>query len=121
MNEEIKEKAMSALSTIIDDVGKIREFTIEQAPDVIQQLILFNRIEYSMYIAMNIVFGIILCIIAKKVIKSDLIEEGLFFTWLGLIICGAVSIGLFCDNVEPFLKVWIAPKIWLLEYGANLL
>ena len=120
----------NALAQMITSVvGGIKEgvsFVQGQLPDVIMQLVVYNRVLLTTYI----VFGILLIpfiiwLIRKGITESKKkyseISEGMMV----VSIIGSIA-GVFASciiigaNFSEFLKIWFAPKVWLIEYAAEL-
>lgn len=128
------EKASGAIDTAV-------EFTVEQAPDVIHQALLWHGTINFIYFILGMIFFIAPIVIIWKITKrfKD-IEDGksnIMYEWLGgysnphhslrIEYCFGVFmfwfvftfIGGCLINLE-WLKIWIAPKLWLIEYAASL-
>jgi len=102
------------------------DFAIDQAPDVIQQLIAFKTFEYLFYclIGVLLLFVVVKCIlyIKKKANKCDeYIDYDPFAPVLiiSLVILAVVDF-VFLSCIVDLLKITIAPKVWLIEYAATL-
>lgn len=97
------------------------QFVLDQAPDVIQQLILYERVKHAVEVAL-IVAGVWLAVLAAKqlateckksiVDQRELIMAGLAISLIG----GAVTIPLLFIEAIDGMKWWLAPKIALVEY-----
>lgn len=116
----MKDKAVAELANVVKDMlveGK--GFILEQAPDIIQQLILFKRIEFTfMTIAFVLGFIVFIVIGLWSVYQlNDCGSEG----WVIGVIVSTVALlimtPLFVFVVVPqMIMVWFAPKVYLLEY-----
>lgn len=107
-------------------------FLQQEIPDVIRQLIVYNLV-YALVavltgVALLIGVGVYWIVVirgAKKdslrkndyIIPDHLCVIGGIFTFVGGL-SGAIFI---IANIENLLKLWIAPKVWLIEYGASLI
>jgi hypothetical protein len=132
MKEELVEKANEALNIIISDAVTIREFVIAEAPDVIQQLLQWNFITNLIYfgISMLILVGIMIMVkFHYKKAKNywneneNRIQEDNFIGFNILILIFyilPIIPFVICFNLT-WLKILIAPKLYLLEYAANLI
>lgn len=130
MNEELKQKAAQALSEILDLALKTKDFVIEQAPDVVKQLLAWN---FTLSFLSTCVFLTILglMILAGRYLwvrrpfpdcRSTLEEDtaGRNPTdaeWYNR--GAACTMGFGASNLV-WLKIWVAPKLFLLEYAATL-
>lgn len=123
-----------SLSTLIDGAtekgAKLVDFLYEQAPEVIAQLLLWHGVEsfviFILYFAIFVggVYGNVKGILfLKKTIGDDWKENPAFWmpTAFGTIIGQIIMLAVISDNMNlTWLKIWIAPKVYLLEYIANL-
>lgn len=127
MNESIKEQAEAALQTIIQDAVSIREFAIEQAPDIIRELVWYNTfMAWASVVLCSAVFTVCLMTLIsglKEVSKpsterrEDFAEVCVVF---GTCIGGVSFIGLVC-TLPDAIKITFATKLWLVEYAAELI
>lgn len=125
MNETLKQEAADALVQILRDAASVREFAIEQAPDVIQQLLTWKLLEASATAALCFV----LCLLAIAGIRFlwrrdwDDSMDRTFARVMSSVIGGAMAMLLLAVSLDyafQALQIAIAPKVWLLEYAADL-
>jgi len=117
MEDEIKQKLNDTLIGMIDDLAKTKDFVIEQAPDVIQQLLLWRfTISFTLWILC--ILGTIACIYGIYKTR-DCIDNpegvGPFILIFSGIIVMVTTVGIFANTA--WLKIWIAPKLFLLEFA----
>jgi uncharacterized membrane protein YedE/YeeE len=122
MNEEIKNNALDALNQILVDAASIREFAIEQAPQVVQELL-----KYSMFMAwLSVLVSIFVFLFAIVGIKKSIpmvdedYEVAIPLMLLSGLMVAAGFIAL-CIHTTEAVKVTIAPRVWLIEYAADLI
>jgi len=126
MKEELENTANEALRAIIDNAAAAKDFILAELPEVVQQLLMWKMIESIL----SMVVSILCCLIAVgvnvwqfKVVKkhweritSESAEPFLMFNVLQLFwilpICLLFSM--------TWLKILIAPKVYLLEYATHL-
>lgn len=125
-------QAERLLKLITDSLEQGKDFVLEQAPDVVQQLIMLKRIEYSVY---AVLAGLLLAAAVTFILWSiphvkKEYENFACSEWLpvwalssmlsgGLVLLATISL---VDGVLPvLLKVWLAPKVFLLEYLASII
>lgn len=125
MNENMQQAMADIIHASLSAVETAKSFLSEQIPDVIQQLLLWHMTKNLILflIGMTILIAIIVCtFIAIKKIKSSAMDAMDKNGWTGVTILAAV-IACF---VPPFflnltwLQIWIAPKIFLIEYAARM-
>ncbi len=137
MKEELQTKLVEILSAIQTTTGQAKDFTLAQLPDVAQSYVAYGR-------AMN-TSVIVLCLLVvlacgwfahhtkkqvnlaraefKKGNKGD--YEYLFeiHGFPQYMVCGfasALAALVSTTNLGPFLMVWMAPKVWLLQQIASM-
>jgi len=125
MEEELQKTANEALKGIIEGVASAKEFILAELPEVVQQLLMWKAAESL--IVFVICFSILLAawvnlaFLIRYLRKEDFAESiaipwaivSLFLTILG------TAIPLDIINLD-WLQIWIAPKVYLLEYAASL-
>lgn len=135
MNEQQNNIQTTLEKNLIDSIEGIKktgtelvDALYEQAPEVINQLLLWNAVESLIKFIASL---LLLCIpfalyklatyAYKKLGVAEFYDQGPF--WIVSAVVGAfgtmISIGLFFEYVSlAWLKIWIAPKVYLLEYLA---
>ena len=106
---------------------KTGNFVVEQAPDLIQQLIVWKTCEYIFWILISIAFLFSIYKWYKSAMKryddlDNFIDETeflAFFTYSITVIL-ILGIALF-HSFFNLLQILLAPKIWLIEYATNLI
>ncbi|QHQ14541.1 hypothetical protein GMW39_00770 [Pectobacterium parmentieri] len=119
MNEQAQKVLADLLQKASNGIDSAVSFSQAQIPDVIHQLMIWNAVS-SALAQIFCVFIIIGCffmtIKAWKSRDYDLIFPS-FIAFI-IFISGGL-IGLF-SNFD-WLKIWLAPKLYLIEYAANLI
>lgn len=109
-------------------------FLQQEIPDVVRQLITFNFIYKLVAVVTGILFllaiptyWLTVVRMAKEYSKKQSLHywslpEGCVIGGvIGSIIIGITGVCFIGANIEDLLKIWIAPKVWLIEYGASLI
>ncbi len=129
MENDLKAKLAEILTGIADNVGQLKDFAVEQLPDVAQQYIEYGRVlETTVFLivcALNIV-AIKICIWGAKEIRTkgkngDYCEP---LEVMSLLLGGFASlflITILLCQIKPFFMVWFAPKIYLLQGISSLI
>lgn len=122
----ILEKALAAAE-------KTGQFVVEQAPDVVQQLIVYNLVISGLASLLGLVLTLTLFKTIPACLKWGPImddyrhkeHEGAIIKFLlnfgAALVCVSAGPLFFFENIGNFLKLVLAPKVWLLEYAANLI
>ena len=126
MNESMQKAVAAMIEKAISGVDAATSFLAAEIPDVIHQLLMWNMVK-SIVITLSyliVLFCIYLVIrfVYKKVEASENPDHYLT-VMVGIILGGLV--GTFCvagvvSNTLNALQIWIAPKVWLIEYAAKL-
>jgi hypothetical protein len=128
MNDELQSKLAEVLGGIADGVSQAKDFAVEQLPDVAQQYIMFGMVwETAALVVSVIVFALSVWLTAWAVKK--MMDDGTSYQQEYAAIVGGVmgGFGVFVFGItsiaqlHPFLLVWFAPKLYLLQGIAGLL
>jgi uncharacterized membrane protein len=131
----MKEQLGRILKYLIDSVESTGNFVLQQAPDVVQQYVLYQRCLKTLFVVLSIVafLAAIGCLLSlrkylKRVTKNwELKAENTAAFESVAPRLGAATvfvgfgIGLFANNIQECILAWVAPKVLILEYVANLL
>ena len=131
MNETDKQLA-EILKKGLETAEKTGNFIVEQAPDLIRQLLIWKTVEYSVYVIIGISLIVYFYRWTKKVTKEMKENEDDFEDYfmdsfanilitigqLSLLITGIILIA---ENLQDLIQIVFAPKIYLIEYSAKLL
>ena len=128
MNAETDKQIAEILKKGLEVAEKSGNFVIEQAPDLVKQLITYKTIETSIYVLIEITLMYLIFRYFKYLYKknnedSDFIEVNSFNIG-GILISSAVAIFMFIafiTDISNLIQLIFAPKIYLLEYIAKLL
>ena len=126
MNEQLQKALVELIGKASNGIDASVSFLSEEIPDVIHQLLVWYAIESAIHtvIGVAIVAMWIACerLALKKISDWKWEVEDVFMNYL--------LIGMFpriaafvtaCIMVNiDWLKIWIAPKIWLIEYASQL-
>lgn len=123
MNEQANKILVDLLQKASSGIDAAVSFSQAQLPDIIRQLMAWKAAAY----ALNVIFALLLligCIVAfRKGLKwfesYDKDVLGLFalmFSSVGVVLAGFVIM----DNISSGIQLWLAPKIWVIEYAASL-
>ena len=129
MNELLEEQATNAMAGLIESFVAVKDFTIEQAPDVIDQLLAWNyTVSLMACVAVACCVPVSIFIAAKAAKEWELVEgpynDGKAFVWS--FIAGVFGVAtlvatpcVISENLD-WLQITIAPKLYLIEYAASL-
>ena len=128
MNTETDKQIAEILKKGLEVAEKSGNFVIEQAPDLVKQLITYKTIETSICVLIEITLMYLIFRYFKYLYKknnedSDFIEENSFHIG-GILFSPGVAIFMFITfitDISNLIQLIFAPKIYLLEYIAKLL
>jgi hypothetical protein len=130
MDQVVLDKAESLLLRAIEGIETSGEFVIDQAPEVINELLRWHTIESLIYFSSGILlillFPIAFYLLHKEVQRRKArapygepeVMYAIFSPILGFAEIMAIIVIL--ENLE-WLQILIAPKLYLLEYAAKLM
>ena len=125
--KETDQQLAEILKKGLEAAEKTGNFVVEQAPDLIQQLIVWKTCEYIFLIIISIAFMFSLYKWHKSAMKRYDDFDGFyikteFFIYCiyAIVVILIFGIGLF-QSFFNLLQILLAPKIWLIEYAANLI
>ena len=129
MENDLKAKLAEILTGIADNAAQLKDFAVEQLPDVAQQYIVYGRVlETAVFLivcTLNVVM-IKICIWGAKQIRTkgkncDFCEP---LEVMSLLLGGFASlflITILLCQIKPFFMVWFAPKIYLIQGISSLI
>lgn len=125
MKENLQNTVNEALKGIIDTATQIKQFSLEQIPDILNQLLMYKLAEAISGIVLGLII-IILSYFAFSKWSNQRMEYGMWADskTASAIIGGAASIIAFIVvivSISDILKITIAPKLYLIEYAVHLI
>lgn len=121
----LEKSSMQEIAPILLEwLQKIEKFTAEQTPLLIQEILDYNFYMAAMLVgffaAFTIVAAVCTIVTAKSFHKSYNNDDWVAVTFIGLIVTGTSLIPLLY-NVNAVLKIWLAPRLYMIEYVSSLL
>ena len=129
LQQNLLDRADSIMDSIATTVDKASTFAAEQVPDIALQYVAFGRASITAYVALSMVM---FCVAFWLCIRVGIMNSRKYptsnYSWddrrIGATIfgggLGVVSIIVFLVNLNNFIMVWVAPKIWLINEIARL-
>ncbi|EBV1531753.1 hypothetical protein DNY80_22960 [Salmonella enterica subsp. enterica serovar Kentucky] len=129
MNDQLQKVLADIITRVTSGADAAIQFGKEQIPEVLKQLLIWN-FTFSFLIwfsATAIIVGYVIWMLTKfrwwfKNQRSTTTEQDAAVTILTVIwgIITFIMIFVFWCNLD-WLKIWVAPKLYLLEYAASLI
>lgn len=117
MDNEVSQKLVQYLGTLESAVKTGSDFVVEQAPLVLQELLVRERVLTSLAIAVSLVSAIACIYFFKKLIiyiEKDDPTRGIPAGAL-MAFSGVLGFALMCENFSDFITCWFAPRVFILE------
>ena len=139
MNEQLQAALVAILDKTMSGIDASVEFMQAELPDVIQQLLTWYMVKGFVTIFIGMALMIPIYVFIKIAKKQDIANAKTDSFWVShytsmpntlgfgaMLVAAAFSIMAFVGfliaitNIYEPLQIWIAPKIWLIEYAAQL-
>lgn len=125
MNTELQQAVTQLVNKALSGADAGVDFLNQQLPDYILQLLLWHGVHYFILFLIGTI-GVIAAVTAdirvfeyyKEKDSDEFVVMYFVFGSVIRILVWAVLIDM-CLNLT-WLQVWLAPKVWLVEYAANL-
>ena len=121
MGTELQQALVEVIRSALD----AEEFIINQTPEAIQQLLMWHAVYSLTVCVLSIMWICFVVVVGIKIIKhitkaEDYTED--FFNWAisGTIWAAFLIPGVLHLNLQ-WLQIWLAPKVWLIEYASKLI
>lgn len=123
MNEQLQQAFLSILADVTQGTKNAITFLSGEIPDIIQQLLVWKATEYGALTLISFIFLFFFTRTTVKQLKADpnLDEFETFLLLTAGLLLAIAAIIVFFANLFPFLQVLIAPKIFLIEFAAELI
>ena len=98
-------------------INETKVFVSGELPDVIEQLLLWHNFKYASFVLL----GCLLIVAAYKLHKMLVDTDGEdAFNYVAPAALGVIGLVWSIVSFANLLKIWLAPKVYLLEYAATL-
>lgn len=125
MNEELQNQLSVILQGVINTADSTSAFLIEEIPDVIQQLLMWKMCESLISCLLLPTILVIIFFYKERYTKvcSKLMnheERYIPEAVISPMFLGMFTLGGLCELNITWLQIWVAPKIYLMEYASSL-
>lgn len=125
MQQELLNRADSIFAAMKDAAVAAKDFAMDQLPDIVQQLIVFERVYLTGIVISPFVLLPLFLYLYYLVNKLDSEASDMTLPVVVLTIMSALGslVGLISmiGNFKEFLMVWFSPKIFLIQYLTTLI
>lgn len=119
MQEQLLAQASNILQSVTDTVSKAADFASSQVPDIALQYVTYGRASTTAFIVIGLLFLLAAWWLAFRVSIKNVYNMGADGRAFSGIFGGTLAIfaGLATvfANINSFLMVWFAPKVWLIK------
>ncbi|MGG7725855.1 hypothetical protein PGN57_09510 [Klebsiella aerogenes] len=124
MNEQANKILIDILQKAASGVDAAVSFSQAQVPDIIRQLMVWKAASYGMRVLFMSLFLLGCIWLFRKALKWNKSYENETLGICSLIfssLMGPIFVIGILLNISNGVQLWLAPKIWLIEYTAQLL
>ncbi|HBZ2406954.1 TPA: hypothetical protein OUF85_003545 [Klebsiella pneumoniae] len=119
MNEQANKILVDLLQKASDGIDAAVSFSQAQIPDVINQLMTWKIVQYGLRIGLFTLLLVVTVWLLKKYLKEESKYAPVIVTLSALF--AVFSVVVVTSNIGNALQLWIAPKVWMIEYAASLM
>lgn len=126
MNEQLQQAVQKLIDKGVSGIEAGADFLQQEIPEYVMQLLMWHGVYNFMLMAVSLLglllWGVAEVKIFKKLKTMDINEQDWTFRYLGLgSVVRVIPLLIVCASMNlEWLKIWIAPKVWLVEYAASL-
>ena len=124
VNNNLQDALATIISKTVAGVDAASNFLGEQLPDVIHQLLMWKMVWAGFSFVICCAVIAVLYFGMRKLYAVIEAEDGdhfaTFMAGVIAVITGVVFFFVALSELQTFLQIWIAPKVWLIEYTASL-
>ena len=126
MNEELQKALGELLSKANNGIDAAGVFLAAELPDVIQQLLMWHAVKSLITFVLCLLIPFIIYRVSINVARKTFLKEGNDAFEFPHMIIPMVFIGIIAPTIclakinIVWLQIWLAPKVWLIEYAAKL-
>ena len=121
---EIQNEAIEIIKFLKETLMQSKDFTLEQAPLVAQEIVLYGRVYYLLIVMISIILCFISMYLFKKGVKigEDEDKDGEVCLYIVGAIC--IMFGSVTGMVTHFhymILSWTAPRLYIIEHLRNMI
>lgn len=121
MGEQLETALVEILNEAAATATGAKEFVLAEAPEVVEQLLMWHATEALIFFSLGLAlcaYGVALVQKGLKLEASEGFEDGIPHFICGVPV-GGFGVAFIGANLH-WLQIWIAPKLYVLEYAARL-
>lgn len=127
VSDQLKEKSSELLVKMIDfsiqSASDVVEFSKQQIPQVIHELLMWRATNAGIWMLVGILVLIGMWKTFKAINKcvKDTGDDDNYIMHIGTAMLAIIGLGFFLPNLLEMLQILVAPKVYLIEYSADLI
>jgi hypothetical protein len=122
MNKELQAQISQIIAQIMVSVGEVKDFSMEQLPDIAQQYVTYGIWSSAFYSLISLLFVIAFAFACKVLLRMGQRYDETYYAFLApLVGLSVLPILALFHNVHQLILVLTAPKVWFLLEIKNLL
>jgi hypothetical protein len=124
LQQALLDRADAVMDSMSAAVSKASSFAADQVPDIALQYVAFGRASLTTYIVISLILLAVAFYLSVRVaiMNSRGYRED-SYSWddrrtAGMVVglgFAMAGLGVFLHNLNNFIMVWVAPKIWLIN------
>lgn len=125
MDKQLQQAVAALIEKSLKAFESGADFMAAQLPDVVQQLLMWHMALSATKAAAAVLLFVVLVIATRRGYKAAETYKRYGDAWLAFILCGtlgwtiwAIAVGALWNLT--WLQIWVAPKIFLIEYAARM-
>lgn len=125
MNEQLQQAVAVLIEKSIRAFESGADFMADQLPEVVQQLLMWHTVLSAMKAVGAVLIVILLIVATFKAWKWAKSYKGHTDAWFVFAMFSVIGWGVFLPGAGflwnlTWLQIWVAPKIFLIEYAARM-
>jgi len=125
MTDALEQQLVKIITDVSSGIGEAKDFVVGEIPDVAQQVLMWYGVyNFILFIASIVIAPLIVYTYTRYMIalgsSNNVTDADVFCMVGGGITIIGISIAALININLVWLKIWIAPKLFLIEYAGTL-
>jgi hypothetical protein len=121
MNEQLQKELAAWLSKLREAADTGGSFVLDQAPAIVQEKIAYGRATETLWCVVGVLLLLLAYWFSKRAMRWFDEMEGNPFGFIGAGVFAFFGVILTLIHVDAALKVWFAPRLYVIEWLSELL
>ena len=126
MNETLQKALTELVEKSMEGMNSTVNFLQAEIPEVLKQLLMWHGVSNFIYFILGIFMAICLIILDVIIIRKGIKDRWDDELWM-IAAIGGTTLNVIIATISSifinmqWLQIWIAPKVWLIEYASKLI